>query len=110
MREVLDDIERWRGSGHRVAVARVDSRAPERVDDLTGRREERNVEPPRHRVLVGGRSDREVAPLAELVALGSLQSERPEHGVIERLGGRPVGGANRHVVEHATPYARLGAL
>ena len=23
MREVLDDIERWRGSGHRVAVARV---------------------------------------------------------------------------------------
>jgi len=23
VREVLDDIERWRGSGHRVAVARV---------------------------------------------------------------------------------------
>ena len=23
MREILDDIERWRGSGHRVAVARV---------------------------------------------------------------------------------------
>ena len=23
MREVVDDIERWRGSGHRVAVARV---------------------------------------------------------------------------------------
>jgi xanthine dehydrogenase accessory factor len=23
MREVLEDIERWRGSGHRVAVARV---------------------------------------------------------------------------------------
>ena len=23
MREVLDDIERWRGNGHRVAVARV---------------------------------------------------------------------------------------
>ena len=23
MREVLDDIERWRGQGHRVAIARV---------------------------------------------------------------------------------------
>jgi xanthine dehydrogenase accessory factor len=23
VREVLDDIERWRGSGHRIAVARV---------------------------------------------------------------------------------------
>ena len=93
-----------------VPVTGVDARAPERIDDLARRCQERNVQPARHRMLVRRRGNREIAPLGALVVFASLEAEHPEHGVVEPLGGSAVGDADLHVVEHATPMPDLEAV
>src|SRR5438105_1222336 len=46
--------------------------------------------------------EREVAPLrVALVGVCPLDPDRPEHGVVEPLGGGAVRDPDRHVVEHA---------
>jgi hypothetical protein len=85
-----------------VAVAGVGAGAPELVHALTRRRDERDVEPPRHRLLFVGPREREVVPLR---VCRLLDAERPQHGLVEALRRLAVRDTNRDVVEHAPTIA-----
>src|SRR5436190_21017727 len=86
-----------------VAVAGLGSDPPELVDVLARRRDERDMEPPRHGLLLGRLREREGVPLgAELAAMALLDSDREQNRLVEPLRSRAVRGADRDVVEHVS--------
>jgi hypothetical protein len=78
-------------------VARIDAAPPESVDVLPRRSREGEVEVASDRMLLIRLREGEVVPLVEPV---SPARRSAEHGLVEAPGSRPVGDADRHVVEH----------
>ena len=106
---VVVSVLRARAGGAVVAVAGGGSDAPELVGVSSCRRDERDVQATCDFVAIVRRGEREIAPLGvRLASVRRLDSERREHRLVEPLGGRPVGDADRHVVEHppTMPKAR----
>ena len=79
-------ILRWlRGGDENGASASVISAGLAEIDGLFRPSKHK---PPRHRPLGARRSEREVAPGHEVLALvGLLDPERPQHGLVEPLRG-----------------------
>ena len=107
---VVVSVLRTGAGGAVVAVAGGGPDAPELVGVSPRRRNERDVQSPSDIVASVRSGEREVAPLGVgLASVRGLDPERREHGLVEVLGGRPVGDANRHMVEHppTMPATRL---
>ena len=86
-----------RDAGRLARLTGIDPAPPERLDVLLRRSRERDVEMPRHRVLVAGPSDREVAPLVEA---RPRIARLAEHGRVEAARRLAVGDPDHDVVEH----------
>jgi hypothetical protein len=84
-----------------VPVPRRRARLPEAVDVRPGRRGERDVQAPGHRLPGRGRRQREVVPLDQLLAgVGLLDLDRAQHRLVELPGRSKVGRPDPDMVEH----------
>jgi hypothetical protein len=90
-----------------VAVAGLRARPPEGIDVLARGRDEADVQPPRHRVLLVGLRQGEVVPFGEvLIRGGRFDPDRLEDEAVEAHRGLTVGDADRDVVEHSRKHTK----